>query len=103
MEKALDVNTITLKEKLAISEGHLPKTFEKSSPKSNKSSIKINSFSRNRRTPVDSFIDNLVEWKENLIPHVTQFFTPQEAIKQELELRNLPLVDLLRFGGNPVH
>ena len=103
LEKALHVNTLKLKEKLAISEGHLPKTFEKSSPKSNKSSIKINSFLTNRRTPVDSFIDNLVEWKENLIPHVTQFFTRQEAIKKELELRNLPLVDLLRFGGNPVH
>ena len=49
------------------------------------------------------FIDNLVEEKETLIPHVTQFFTPQEAIKQELELRNLPPADLLHFDGNPVH
>ena len=49
------------------------------------------------------FIDNLVEGKETLIPHVTQFFTPQEAIKQELELRNLPPADLLHFDGNPVH
>ena len=88
---------------MTISEGHLPKTFEKSSPKPNKSNTKINSFIANKRTPADSFIDNLVEGKETLIPHVTQFFTPQEAIKQELELRNLPPVDLLRFDGNPVH
>ena len=37
------------------------------------------------------------------LPGVTQLFTPQEAIKQEFELRNLPPVDLLRFDGNPVH
>ena len=67
------------------------------------SNIKINSFLTNTRTPVDLFIDNLVEGKETLIPHGTQFVTPQEAIKQELELRNLPPVDLLRFDGNPVH
>ena len=77
--------------------------FEKSSLKPNKSNIKINNFLTNTRTPVDSFIDNLVEWKEALIPHVTQFFTQQEAIKQELELKNLPPVDLLRFDGKPVH
>ena len=88
---------------MTISEGHSPKTFEKSSPKSNKSNIKINSFLTNTKTSVDSFINSLVEEKETLIPHVTQFFTPQEAIKQELELRNLPPVDLLRFDGNPVH
>ena len=82
---------------------NLPKPFEKSSPKSNKRDIKINSFLANTRTPVDLFIDNLVEGKETLIPHGTQFVTPQEAIKQELELRNLPPVDLLRFDGNPVH
>ena len=66
------------------------------------SDIKTNDFLTNTRTPVDSFIDNLVEGKENLTPPVTQIFTPQEAIKQELELRNLPPVDLLRFNGNPV-
>ena len=49
------------------------------------------------------FIDNLVKGKETLITHVTQRFTSQEEIKQELELRNLPPVDLLRFDGNPVH
>ena len=76
--------------------------FEKSSPKPNKGSIKINSFLTNTRTPVDSFIDNLVEGKETSIPHVTHFFTPHEAIKQDLELRDLP-VNLLRFDGNPVH
>ena len=100
---SLEVNTLKLKENLTISEGHLLKTFEKSSPKPIKSNIIINSFLTNTRTPVDSFIDNLVEGKETLIPHVTQSFTPQEAIKQELELRNLPPVDLLRFSGNPVH
>ena len=30
-------------------------------------------------------------------------FIPQETIKQELELRNLPSLDLLRFDGSPVH
>ena len=88
---------------MTISEGHLPKTFEKSSPKPNKSNTKINSFIANKRKPADSFIDNLVEGKETLIPHVTQCFTPEEAIKQELELRNLPPVDMLCFDGNPVH
>ena len=73
----LDVNTLKLKENLTISEGHLPKTFEKSSPKPNKSNMKINSFLTNARTPVDLFIDNLVEEKETLIPHVTQFFGPR--------------------------
>ena len=53
--------------------------------------------------PVDSFTYNLVKGKETLIQDVTQFFTPQKAIKQELELRNLPPLDLLRFDGNPVH
>ena len=67
------------------------------------SNIKINSFLTNTRTPVDLFIDNLVEGKETLIPHVTQFFIPHETITQELELRNLPPVDLLRFDGNSVH
>ena len=100
---SLDVNTLKLKENLTISKGHLPKTFEKSSQKLNESNIKINSFLTNTRTPVDSFIDNLVEVKETLQPHVTQFFTPQVAIKQELELKNLPPVDLLFFNGNPVH
>ena len=52
--------------------------------------------------PVDSFTDNLVKGKETLIQDVTQFFTPQKAIKQELELRNLLPLDLLRFDGNPV-
>ena len=28
---------------------------------------------------------------------------PQETIQQELELRNLPPVDLLRLDGNPIH
>ena len=81
-------NTLKLKKKLVISESHLPKTFEKSSPKPNESNIKINSFLTNTRTAVDSFIDNLFEQIETLIPHVTQFFTPQEVIKQEF--RNLP-------------
>ena len=105
MEKhnSLEKNTLKLKEKLTISESHLPKTFEKSSPKPNISNIEINNFLTNTRTPVDLFIDNLVKGKETLILHVTQFFTPQEVIKQELELRNLPPVDLLRFDGNPVH
>ena len=61
---SLDVNTLKLKENLTISEGHLPKMFEKSSLKLNKSNIKINSFLTNTRAPVDSFIDNLVEGKE---------------------------------------
>ena len=99
----LTFNTLKLKKNLTISEGNLPKTSEKSPPKPNKSNIKINSFLTNTRTPIDSLIDKLVEGKDTLIPHVTQFFTPQEAIKEELELRNLPPVDLLRFDGNPVH
>ena len=49
----LDVNTLKLKENLTISKGHLPKTFEKSSPRPNKSNIKINSVLKNTRTPAD--------------------------------------------------
>ena len=112
---SLESNTLKLKEKLTISENHLPKKFEKSSLKPNKSTIKIKFF-KNTWTPADSFIDNLVKGKETLILHTTQFFTPQEAIKQKnktnnknknkekqkLELRNLPPVDLC-FDGNPVH
>ena len=63
--------TLKLYEKLTISESHLPQTFEKFSPKPNKSNIKINSFLTNTRTPVDSFIGNIVKGKETLIPHVT--------------------------------
>ena len=70
------------------------KTFQKSSPQPNKTATLTN-----RRTSVDPFINNLVEGKETLIPHVTQFFIPQEAITQKLEFRNLPPVDLLRFDG----
>ena len=104
MEKhnSIDVNTLKLKEKLTISESHVPKTFEKSSPNPNKSNIKIKSFSTITR-PADSFIDNLVEGKETLILPVTQVFTPQETIKHELELRNLPPVGLLRFDGNLIY
>ena len=76
-------NTLKLKEKLTISESHLPKTFQKSSPKSNKSNIKIKDFLTKAGAPVDSFIGNLDERKEILISHVTQFFTPQELVKQE--------------------
>ena len=98
---SLEDNTLKLKEKLTISESHLSKTFEKSSPKPNKSNMKINNFLTNTRTPVHLFIDNLVEGKETLIPHVTQSFTPQEAIKQELKLRNLPPVDIaFRWKSN---
>ena len=63
-DDALDINTLKLKENLTISEGHLPKRFEKSSPKPNKNNTKINSFLTNARTPVDSFFDNLVAGKE---------------------------------------
>ena len=103
MEKhnSLESNTLKMKKKLTILENYLPKTFEKSSPKPNKS--KINNFLVNTRTPLDLFIDNLVEGKETLVPYLTQIFTPKEAIKQELELRNFPLVNVLRFNGNPVH
>ena len=79
------------------------KSFEKSSSKPNNSKTNVNNFLTNTRTTVDSFIDNLVDGKETLIPHVTRFFTPQETIKQELELTILPPVDLLRLGGNPVY
>ena len=71
MEKrnSLEGNNLTLKEKLTISESHLPETFEKSLPKPIKE-IKINNFLTNTRTPVDSFIDNLFEGKETLIHQV---------------------------------
>ena len=82
LEKALDGNTWKLKEKLTISESHLPNTFERSSPKPNKSSIKINSFLTNTRTHVDSFIDNLVEGKETLIPQVTHFLHPRRQLNK---------------------
>ena len=58
---SLEHNTLKLKEKLTISVSQLPKTFEKSSPKPNKSKIKIDNFLTNTTTPVVSFIDNLVE------------------------------------------
>ena len=59
--------------------------------------MKINNFLTN----IHLSIDNLVEGKETLIPHVTQSFTPQEAIKQELKLRNLPPVDIaFRWKSN---
>ena len=57
--------------KLTISECHLSR-FEKYSPKPNKNTIKINNCLTNTRTSVGSFIDNLVEGKETLIPHVTK-------------------------------
>ena len=58
--------TLKLKEKLTISKSCLPNTFEKSSPKPNKSNIKINNFLTNTRIIVDSFINNLVEGKETM-------------------------------------
>ena len=48
---SLDVNTLKLNENLTISEGHLPETFEKSSPKLTKSNTKLNSFLTNTKTP----------------------------------------------------
>ena len=83
---SLEVDTLKLKEKLTNSERHFSNTFEKSSPKPNESNIKINNFLTNTRTSADSFIDNLLERKETLIPHLTRLFTPQEVIKQEIEI-----------------
>ena len=46
---SLEGNTLKLKEKLTFSESHLPKAFDKSLPKPNKSNIKINKFLTNCR------------------------------------------------------
>ena len=81
---SLDGNFLKLKENAAISENHLPKPFENVLWNLTKV-IKINNILTNTRTPVDSFINNLVEEKEILILNATQVFTPQEAIKQELK------------------
>ena len=94
-------NSIKLKEQLTLSKTNSPKTFQKTLSKPYE---KINeNFLTNSKTCVDSFIEYLVEGKETVINHVAKHLTPQEAIKQELELRNLPPVDLIRFDGNPIY
>ena len=53
------------------------------------------------RPPVDGFIDQLTEGKENVLDISSTSFPVKDTLKQQLEPRHLPRVDLLNFSGNP--
>ena len=96
----LEGSTLKLKKKLTFQKVIYQKHLKNLQQDVIKALLKQNDFLTNTRSTVDSFINNLVEKKEILILHVTQFFTSQEAMKKKLELRNLAPVDLLRFDGS---
>ena len=53
------------------------------------------------REPVDKFIDDLVEGIETSLPQSNLHLNIGLALKQEYECRQLPPIELRRFGGNP--
>ena len=63
-------------------------------------SIEINS-DITTREPVDKFIDDLVEGIETFLPQPNLNLNIGFALKQEYEYRQLPSIELRRFGGNP--
>ena len=54
-----------------------------------------------RRPPIDGFIDQLIEEKETVLDTSSASFTVQDNLKQELESRHFPPIDLLHFSGTP--
>lgn len=55
------------------------------------------------REPNDLFINSLVEKKETVLSISEKRLTLELRLKQKLELRTLPPVQLLRFDENPLH
>ena len=53
------------------------------------------------REPVDKFIDDLVEGTETPPPQSNLHLNIGLALKQEYECRQLPPIELRRFGGSP--
>ena len=88
------------------------KIFNESDEIENKTTVLQERFSQNNQTnynrtevrtpPVDGFIDQLIEGKETVLDNSSASFTVQDILKQELESCHLPVIDLLRFSGNPV-
>ena len=53
---------------------------------------------------IDSFIDTLIKESETVIKTtIDQFSFTMALLERDLELRNLPPLELLRFNGNPSH
>lgn len=55
------------------------------------------------REPNDLFINSLVEKKETVLSISEKRLTLELRLKQKLELRTLPPVQLLHFDENPLH
>ena len=53
------------------------------------------------REPVDKFIDDLVEDIETSLPQSNLQLNVDLALKEECQCRQLPPIELGRFGGNP--
>ena len=62
--------------------------------------INLESLESKNPEPVDQFIDYLIEGKETVIPGEEEI-SLKLNLNQELETRNLPIVNLVSFDRNP--
>ena len=71
----------------------------------NSSILRETKFDHNEKTktePHDRFTDLLIEGKETILPRENSLtLTIANAVQQEIESRNLPLVNLKTFSGDP--
>ena len=59
---------------------------------------------RNTSHSIDSFIDTLIEGSETVIKTtIDQSSSTMALLERDLESRNIPSMELLRFNGNPSH
>ena len=59
---------------------------------------------RNTSRSIDSFIDTLIEGSKTVInTAIDQSSSTTALLQRDLESRNLPSMELLRFSGNPSH
>ena len=59
---------------------------------------------RNTSHSIDSFIDTLIEGSETVTnTTIDQSSSTMALLERDLESRNLPPIELLRFNGNPSH
>ena len=59
---------------------------------------------RNTSRSIDSFIDTLIEGSKTVInTAIDQSSSTTALLQRDLESRNLPSMELLRFNGNPSH
>ena len=53
-----------------------------------------------KKKPIDSFIDELVEYQGTFIPSEVNFLSPRKVLRREFESRNLSPIELKRFNGD---